>query len=219
MQVVYETEEKWLASRGQGIGGSDSACIVGANPYKSNIELWEEKVGLREPDDISSNPKVKYGKLAEKHLVSLFALDYPEYEVNYNDNCRVNYCDAYPFVYCTRDCDLVDRRTGEKGALEIKTTTISSRIQAQQWEGRIPENYYCQVLQYFITDPEIKFVIVKAQLRSGIAGDKLETRHYWFYRDDKTCREDGVFLLNEEIKFWKQFVLKKKRPARLLPNI
>ena len=44
----------WLKARGYGIGGSDASAILGMNPYKSNIELFEEKTGRRLPEDISA---------------------------------------------------------------------------------------------------------------------------------------------------------------------
>ena len=54
----------WLKARGYGIGGSDASAILGMNPYKSNIELFEEKTGRRLPEDISDRPYVKYGTQA-----------------------------------------------------------------------------------------------------------------------------------------------------------
>ena len=35
--------DAWLKARMYGIGGSDASAIVGMNPYKSNIDLFEEK--------------------------------------------------------------------------------------------------------------------------------------------------------------------------------
>ena len=72
---------QWLKARTYGIGGSDASAIVGMNPYKTNIELFEEKTGRRIPEDISEKPYVKYGNDAEPLIRALFALDYPEYEV------------------------------------------------------------------------------------------------------------------------------------------
>ena len=37
----------WLEARSYGIGGSDASAIMGMNPYKNNIELFEEKTGRR----------------------------------------------------------------------------------------------------------------------------------------------------------------------------
>ena len=54
------SEEIWLEERKNGIGGSDAATILGLNPYKTNIELWEEKTKRKEAEDISDKPYVKY---------------------------------------------------------------------------------------------------------------------------------------------------------------
>ena len=219
MQIVYETKEKWLAGRTKGIGGSDASAVIGFNPYKSNIDLFNEKIGAKTPMDISDKPYVKYGHDAEPLLVKLFALDYPEYDVNYNDNYRVNYHEKYPFIYCTRDCDLIEKSTGRKGALEIKTTEILNSMHKEKWNNSVPDNYYCQILQYFITDAEIEFVILKAQLKSDFKdGDiRIQTKHYLFERNK--FLEDIESLLQSEINFWNNYVLKGKMPNRILPNI
>ena len=81
--IEASSHDEWLRNRGYGIGGSDASAIVGLNPYKSNVELFEEKTGKTAPEDISEKPYVRYGTLAEPHIRALFALDYPEYEVIY----------------------------------------------------------------------------------------------------------------------------------------
>ena len=43
----FEDEKAWLKGRLNGIGGSDASAVVGKNPYKTNIELFEEKTGRR----------------------------------------------------------------------------------------------------------------------------------------------------------------------------
>ena len=40
-----KNHKEWLKNRTYGIGGSDASAIVGMNPYKTNIELFEEKTG------------------------------------------------------------------------------------------------------------------------------------------------------------------------------
>ena len=44
----FENEQQWLKGRMNGIGGSDASAVVGMNPYKSNIDLFEEKIGSRQ---------------------------------------------------------------------------------------------------------------------------------------------------------------------------
>lgn len=65
-RIIIDNAEEWHKKRAtQGIGGSDAACIIGKNPYKSNLTLWQEKTGKIKPEDISDKPAVKYGKEAE----------------------------------------------------------------------------------------------------------------------------------------------------------
>lgn len=51
----FENEQQWLKGRMNGIGGSDASVTIGRNPYKSNVELYEEKIGKAVPEDISDN--------------------------------------------------------------------------------------------------------------------------------------------------------------------
>lgn len=37
---------EWLAFRRKGIGASDAAAVLGLSKWTTNVELWEEKVGL-----------------------------------------------------------------------------------------------------------------------------------------------------------------------------
>ena len=46
----------------------------------------ENQKGLAEQEDISDKPYVKYGTEAEKYLRGLFALDFPQYQVLYDEN-------------------------------------------------------------------------------------------------------------------------------------
>jgi putative phage-type endonuclease len=102
-RIEINNKAEWLKVRAvQGIGGSETACIIGKNPYKSNLTLWQEKTGKIKPEDISEKPAVKYGKEAEKHIRALFALDYPEYSIEYHE-FDILFNDDYPFIFCTLD--------------------------------------------------------------------------------------------------------------------
>ena len=124
----FDTTEEWLKAR-KAIGGSDAAALVGLNPYKTNIDLWREKTGRQKAPDISKEPFVKFGHDAEPHLRDLFALDFPQYEVSYVEN-NMFLNDKYPFAHASLDGWLVDKETGRKGILEIKTTNILHEIGA-----------------------------------------------------------------------------------------
>ena len=124
---TFPSREEWLAARKNYIGGSDASCVVGLNPYKSNIALWEEKTGLVVPEDISDKEYVIYGHEAEPLLRELFRLDFPEYAVEYADN-NLWLNEAYPWAHASLDGWLTDA-DGRKGILEIKTTNILQSMQ------------------------------------------------------------------------------------------
>lgn len=210
------SREEWLEERKKGIGGSDAAVILGLNPYKNNIRLWEEKTGKVQAEDISDKPYVKYGTQAEDLLRELFNLDFPQYEVFHDENTIIKH-PKYPFLFASLDGQLVDKETGELGILEIKTTNILQSMQKEKWKEKIPDNYFCQVLHY-LNVTGYSFAILKAQLKYDFDGDiKLETRHYKINRND--FEEDIKELEKAEIEFWTKYVEKNVQPPLELPNL
>lgn len=210
------TKQEWLEERKKGIGGSDAATILGLNPYKSNIDLWEEKTGRKEAEDISEKPYVQYGTNAEDLLRELFKLDFPQYEVKHEENTIIKH-PKYDFLFASLDGTLVNKETGEMGVLEIKTTNILQSMQKEKWKDRIPDNYFCQVLHY-LNVTGYSFAVLKAQLKFNYDGNiVLHTRHY--YIDRKDVEQDIKLLEKKEIEFWNEYVIKDKKPNLLLPEI
>lgn len=215
MDTIYlqHNSEEWLSFRTQGIGGSEAAAILGQNPYKNNIELWAEKVGLSEPKEISNVKCVEYGKNAEEYLTALFALDYPEYEV-IDTKDRVYKKD---FMFASLDGELVRKSDGAKGVLEIKTSELFSSADFNNWKDKIPNNYYIQILHYLLVT-DYQFAVLKAQLKSVKQnGDiTLQTKH--FFIDATEVKADIQYLYEEERKFW-NYVEKREQPPRRLAEI
>lgn len=211
------TKEEWLDERESTIGGSDAGVILGVCPWKTNEQLWEEKVGLREPDDLSDNPLVDYGTKAEEYLRNLFLLDYPQYTMVYAPN-NIYTNDKFPFAHASLDGFLVDEETKRGGVLEIKTATISSKAQKEKWQGNhIPQNYFAQILHYLMVT-EADFAILKAQLKYEVPGEEifLHTKHYRIEREEV---EEDIAYLEEKEREFAEMVLSKTRPNTLLPEI
>ena len=207
------SHEEWLASRKK-IGGSDAACILGLNPYKSNIELFDIKTGRVEQEDISDKQYVKYGTEAEEHLRELFKMDFPQYKVDYvENNMWVN--DKYPFAHASLDGYITDQ-DGRKGVWECKTTEIISPLQKAKWDNKIPDNYYIQVLHYLMVC-EFDFAILKAQLKYRHNDEMwLVTKHYHIERSE--VEEDIKYLAEKEKEFW-GYIERNERPPLILPEI
>lgn len=211
--IQLESREEWLRSRTR-IGGSDASAVVGLNPYKDNVELWREKTGQVIPEDISDRPYVKYGTNAEGYLRELFALDFPEYTVEYVEN-NMFLNEKYPFAHASLDGWLTDQ-DGRKGVLEIKTTNILQSMQKEKWKDQIPDNYYIQVLHNMLVT-EFEFAVLKAQLKYEYGENiVLHTRHYVIERSE--VEKDIQFLAGKEAEFWKN-VTEKRIPDLILPEI
>ena len=215
-KFTFKSREEWLQARKNYIGGSDASAIVGRNPYMSNTDLWEIKTGRREQEDISDKPYVIYGSKAEQYLRELFQLDFPEYEVRYEDN-NMFWNDRYPWAHASLDGWLIEKETGRRGVFECKTTNILQSMQKEKWKDGIPDNYFCQVLHYMMVT-EVDFSILKAQLKYEFPGELpyMQTRHYLIERAD--VEDDITYLAREEQRFWKH-VVDNKRPAMILPEI
>lgn len=213
---ILENRKQWLETRSCRIGGSDASAIIGLNPYKSNLDLWLEKTGQKKQVDISDESYVKYGTEAEEHLRSLFALDFPEYVVEYKEN-NIFLNDRYPFAHASLDGWLFEKGSNRRGILEIKTTNILRSMQKEQWNDRIPDNYYAQILHYLMVT-EFEFVVLKAQMKTQFSNGNiyLQTKHYHVERSE--VEDDILYLAEQERKFW-DMVQNKERPALLLPAI
>lgn len=209
-----KTHEEWLKCRQAGIGGSDAGCIVGANKYKSARQLWLEKSGKQSPEDISGKPAVRFGKEAEQHLRALFALTYPEYRIAYHE-FRMYANDRKPFIFATLDGELTDE-TGRHGILEIKTTTIQTAAQWKEWDGRIPDSYYIQVLHQLLATGW-EFAEVFAHIRYQKYGEiRAVLRTYHIERSE--VPDDMELLEEQETDFWKS-VQDGREPPDILPEI
>ena len=82
----------------------------------------------------------------------------------------------------------------------------------------IPENYLYQTLHYLLVTG-YDFVVLKAQLKRVYEGNdvRLDTRHYYFERKDvEVLLAD---LLEKELHFWNEYVLKDVRPPLILPEL
>lgn len=211
---VFASREEWLQARNNRIGGSDAAAIIGLNPYMSNVELWEIKTGRRQQEDISQKSYVKYGTKAEKYLRELFKLDHPEYLVLYQEN-NMFFNDAYPWAHASLD-GWLGSENGFRGIWECKTTNILNSQQKEKWDNRIPDNYYCQLLHYFMVT-EYKFAVLKAQLKYDYGDDVMcVTKEYRIERTE--VEQDIQYLAEKEKEFWK-YVKEDQKPALILPRI
>jgi DNA (cytosine-5)-methyltransferase 1 len=193
----FDVKDNWLAKRRMGIGGSDAAAILGFSPYKSNVDVYLEKVNhMPEP---KNKEHMTYGIKAEKHIAALWKLDYPNYEeVERGGGCEymIEENPEYPFILGTYDIKVKHKQNGHLGVVEIKTSNPSI--------DQIPMHYYLQCLHYLLVNPEHEVVFIRVYNRNRyVFYDHL----YW----RQNCEKELENLLHQYKKFW-ECVQNKKQP-------
>lgn len=215
--LILKDRAEWLENRKKFIGGSDASAVIGANPWKSNVDLFLEKTGQVIPEDISSNPNVQFGIDAEPVIRELFKLNYPKYEVEYiENNSWIN--DKYPFAAVSHDGWLTEIETGRKGIWECKTTEIVSSMAKEQWAGRLPDNYYAQLIHSLMVREDCEFAHLTALLTFKFSDKELYQQIKNYHIERKDVLADIEYLADKEQKFYKA-IKTGQRPALILPNI
>ena len=131
------SREEWLASRRNGIGGSDASAILGVNPYSSPLKVYLDKIGKSE--DGETNEAMRQGTDLEQYVADRFVEATGK---------KVRRCNKilqhpdYPWMLANIDRDIV----GENAGLECKTTSPYSKFRFD--EGEINPHYYWQCIHY-----------------------------------------------------------------------
>lgn len=132
--------EAWLKVRNTGIGGSDAGTIVGLNPWKSAYQLWLEKTGQTEPEDISDREAVHFGNVLEEVVANEFAARTGKKVQRHGMLQSIE----HPFLLANVDRMVV----GEEAGLECKT---ASAYKTKAWEeDGLPDSYYVQCQHYML---------------------------------------------------------------------
>ncbi len=215
---VYKDKLSWLDNRG--LGGSSASAILDKNPYMSKLELFKAITMPVSRHTERENEAMQYGIKCESHIRKIFEFDYEElYSVHSPHNYEMYRRKDKPYMTATLDGVLFKKGNNEKGVLEIKTHDIRNREDEKNWDGRLPDNYYIQVLHYLLVLNDFKYVVLYAKLRffeyDGQTRKlvRSELRPYYIDRNDPKVQKDLLFLEKKETEFWENNVLKKIMPA------
>lgn len=198
IQTHYEDRTRWLAGRKRGIGASEAPAIIGLSPWMNSMKLWRLKLGTDTPKDLSGNPAVERGNRMEPALRGLYAAEHPEMEVIYEPFDTFAQSDR-PWLFATLDGRLLERETGRRGILEIKTASLSGKAAWAEWDGGVKPAYYTQICHQLLATG-FEFVHLYAYLTSSM-GEYTTLRLYEFERAE--MEEDIRYLARKEDEFWK----------------
>jgi putative phage-type endonuclease len=131
--------QDWLATRRQGIGGSDMAAIMGLSPFRGPMDVYLEKIGesLEQPD----SPYLYWGNILEDVVAQEFARQ-TGYTVERHPQPYQH--PEIPYLRGNIDRLIVDH-PGGPAVLEAKTTNA---FKARDWDEGAPIHYLIQVLHY-----------------------------------------------------------------------
>lgn len=177
------------------IGGSDIAAVMGLSRWKTPLQLWAEKTGELEVEDISGKEYVQLGTELEDFVAKKFE------RVTGNKvrrDRREFKHELYPYMVAH-----IDRRlTGKDEILECKT---ASAWKEKEWEGEeIPIEYILQCQWYMgITQASNCYLAVL------IGGQKFVWKELSF--------DQGLFvnMVQAAQTFW-QMVERKTPPAAVV---
>lgn len=174
-------EKKWLEARREGIGGSDASVIVGLNRWKSPFQLWLEKTGKAEAEDLSGNEYVYWGKVLEEAVANRFC----ELTGKKVQRRGLLQMDKYPYIRASVDRMVV----GENAGLECKTC---NGFAAKEWEDdEVPAAYYVQCQHYMmVTGCERWYIAV------------LIGGNHFVWKEIPRSDSEIDILLQAEIDFW-----------------
>lgn len=184
-------KNEWLQYRKQGIGGSDAGAVCGLNPYRTAMQVYQDKIS-EETEEID-NEAMRQGREFEDYVARRFT------EAIGRKVRRANamfYHEKYPFMLADVDRMVV----GENAGLECKT---ASPYMIEQWEnGKIPLSYQIQCLHYMaVCGAEAWYIAVL------IYGK--EFKYYRIERDEEMIAD----LIRIEEDFWQNYVLKRQIPS------
>lgn len=160
--VCRADDADWLKMRLTGIGASEAAALIGANPWKSTLGLYAEKVGAVEPDDLSDNEAVFWGTKLEDVIREV----YGQRSGRHIDKGGVLLRSTrYPWALCTLDGWTSDRELGPYWPLELKAVGAHK---GEEWVDGAPLYYRVQVAwQMLVTGSE------RATIAALIGGQRL----------------------------------------------
>jgi putative phage-type endonuclease len=187
--------EQTIELRRSGIGGSDSAAVLGIDKYRTPLDVYYEKIGLTGP--IEETEAMYFGKILEEVIAEEFSRRTGLKVQRVNRTLRdkdSNFLMAH-----------LDRKVvGRKAAIECKTA--GKWWKADEWgesgSDQIPMSYFIQCQhQALVADLEVVY------LPALLAGNDF--RIFEIPRNNNVIKE----MKGRLISFWNDNVNKKIPPA------
>lgn len=231
--VRCTSEDAWLQARHELLTASDAAAANDMSRYKSRIDLFLEKTGIREEKDLSAKLQIIRGKEREPIIREAFAADNPWFKVVHEPyDIYVSTRPGYEMLGATLDGRLevvadnpYHMPIGASGVLEIKSVRYEDiKTLDKDWgDGhRMPDYYYAQVLQQlFVTGFSFAFLVPEFHYE-GQDLYLIENKEYTIAKprlvqpDDLETAADMQYIADGCKTFWTDYVIPRQMPEKVI---
>lgn len=181
MNAPYAKPQEWHDARKLGIGGSDANAILSGEPERV-IALWEEKLGRRDPEDLTWVLPVQMGSATEE-LNAAFYQHATGRTIGDRNAMRTR--DDRPYMRCELD-GLTLTENGEPAIFEAKHVNAFSTIE--------------EVVQRYM--PQLHHNMHVAECRHAVLSVFLGTQKHEIF---EVAMDDFYLaaLLDAEESFWR----------------
>ena len=225
----YDNEKDWIKARM--IGGSNASAVLDENPYLSKMELWNQlkakhnnNINDQEIEhkikESKKNTVLEYGHKAEPLIRKLVALNLKgEYKIEQPKGYVLYRRKDKPYLTATVDSLMTRISDGLLGIHEIKTRECRTEQEYNQWvyEKKIPQNYYIQLLHYFVVMNDRQYIYLSPKLIQRIKKEikwviDKETLLYGMIVWRKEVQREVDYLEKMETQFWEENIIQNKIP-------
>lgn len=225
-EIQVLQDKVWHCTRNFGLSGTDASVVLGQNPYRTKLELFNEKTGRVIPVNVNK-ACFEWGHRSEGMVAAKWAEDHKAIITEYDSFVS----SAIPFMTASPDRLVLDANNVATAILEIKTAGFnfksydedgeldrmwgkgnqyvhvrnrdgSESLQLVQADSHVPVYYYSQVLHYMIATG-----IYDGKLAVLIGG--RDYRDYEIPFD----REAAEALVRAEDEFFCKHILDDVAPA------
>lgn len=193
----YKDRDRWLEEWRKGLGGSDAAAIAGLDPYRTEQDVWDDKVLGPDPlDNADIRRGIKQEPIAAERLIEETGWQIRRQPLRRHPD--------HPWLLCDIDRQILGHERGP-GLVEVKVPRVASFYQIK--EQGLPEQYIVQLHHN---------MLVWGYEWSAFAvytPEYDELVHFPVARDE----ELADWLLRQEEAWWYSYVQTRKRPPRRPP--
>jgi len=185
---IEQRSEEWLALRKSKIGASDAAIIMGISPWKTQLQLWEEKTGRKEQAPPSY--MMLQGIAQEEHIRQLYELQHETFVVP-----KVVVSEELPWAMAS-----LDGITPDNIIVEFKLA--NKEVFSEAKKGNVVPYYFAQIQHQLACVPSAKIAHFFIMRNGG------ETCLVEVERDEKYIAQ----LMALEKEFYEEYMLKDCPP-------